>query len=99
MYYLTIYYKDDFFGFVNSRDLDDIKISQCLSDAPKYDIAEAEFVKDYICTEFKYNRPIGEELQEICEDIFEEFNTEDFNFKIENLHDERKNKILSILEE
>jgi hypothetical protein len=42
---------------------------------------------------------LDEEFLEICNNLFENFNPAKFNFDVVDLYDERKTKILSILNE
>jgi hypothetical protein len=99
MYYIAIYYNDEFFGFVNSYNMRNIKISQHLSDVPKYDIIEkAKAVKLDIEIDFKIYKPLSDEFVTICIERFDNFNPENFKFMIKNLYQERKNKILDILD-
>lgn len=100
MYYIALYYEDKFFGFVNSYIMRNIRISQHISDAPKYKtFEEAEDVKNYIEFYFKFSKPIGAKLLEVCNDMFEDFNYMNFKLIIKNLNDDRKYKILSLFED
>jgi len=98
MYYIAMYYVDEFFGYINSNDLKSIKVSQHLEDAPKYnDIKEAEFVASSIKFDFS-RRPLDVQFLNVCGEMFDDFNKNNFKFIIENLEEIRKNKILNILE-
>jgi hypothetical protein len=93
-----MYYVDEFFGYINSNDLKSIKVSQHLEDASKYnDIKEIEFVASSIELDFS-RRLLDVQFLNICGEMFDDFNKNNFKFIIENLEEIRKNKILSILE-